>query len=46
MTPEELHESADEQNDVHDHDERHAAADVLAAGLSTPYIDRWIAGLN
>lgn len=46
-----LHTRADETNDVHDHDELHAAAAVLEFGSQYPdifleqYIARWIDGL-
>jgi len=41
-----LNAAADETDDSYDHDELHAAADVVRAGLSTDYIDRWVAGLE
>lgn len=41
-----LNDAADETDDSYDHDELHAAADVVRAGLSTRYIDRWVAGLE
>jgi hypothetical protein len=40
-----LNKIADQTNEAHDHDELHAAADVVRLGVSSPYIDRWIAGL-
>lgn len=43
---ERLNEAADETNDAYDHDELHAAADVVRSGLTSNYIDRWIEGLE
>jgi hypothetical protein len=46
-----LHTRADETNDIHDHDELHAAAAVLELMPENPvlaednYISRWIDGL-
>lgn len=41
-----LNAAADETDDSFDHDELHAAADVVRAGLRSNYIDRWVEGLE
>jgi hypothetical protein len=41
-----LNAAADETDDSFDHDELHAAADVVREGVSSNYIDRWVAGLE
>jgi len=37
-----LQARADETDSAADHDELHAAADVVASGLHTRYVDRWV----
>lgn len=46
LRAERLNVAADETNDAYDHDELHAAADVVRAGLTSNYIDRWVEGLE
>lgn len=41
-----LDTAADETNDAYDHDELHAAADIVRLNVHSVYIDRWIARLE
>lgn len=43
---ERINAAADETDDARDHDELHAAADIVRTGFHSRYVDRWVEELE